>query len=172
MEENENILYLEKCCGRFLGANIAVIPNEELYPNIWWGEGEVKLFIDGDNEYPTLAGTGAEDYVGSAWELGEFINDSQGCVTRINNAVSMYRFHIKDPIYFKNDIRVEIQAMGGGTWENVKKAFESGAPCVAVTYDDGDIHQIYKKDKETELKGYVNFFRKDRYRTVAYYYKK
>lgn len=176
IEENElgknvNILNLKDCCGRFLGTNITVVPNEELYPDIWWGEGEVKVFIDGDDEYPTLVGTGAEDYVGSAWELGEFINDSTGCVTRINNSVSMYRFHINDPIYFKNDIRVEIQAMGGGHWDNVKKIFERDVPCTAVTYDDGEIHHIYKKDAESELKGYVNFFRKDHYRTVAYYYK-
>ena len=130
------------------------------------------MFIDGDNECPTLAGTGAEDYVGSAWELGEFVNDSTGCVTRINNAVSMYRFHINDPIYFKNDIRVEIQAMGGGHWDNVKKIFESDVLCTAATYDDGELHHVYKKDAKSELKGYVIFFRKDHYRVVAYYYKK
>ncbi len=159
--------------GRFLGANIAVYPDEESYPGIWWGEGEMKIYLDGDHEYPTLAGTGAEDYVGSAWELGEFINNDTGCVTRIGNAVSMYRFHADDPIFFKNEIRVELQAMGGGFWDNVKKIAGTEAPHEFVTYDDGDVHHIYKKDiNESELCGYVNFFRCDRYRTVAYYYKK
>ena len=59
-EKNVHILTLMDCRGRFLGTNITVIPNEELYPNIWWGEGEVKVFIDGDDEYPTLADTGAD----------------------------------------------------------------------------------------------------------------
>lgn len=172
LEEDVEILPLTNGCGRFLGANIAVIPNEESYPNIWWGEGEVKIYLDGDTEYPTLVGTGAEDYVGSAWELGEFINAAQGCVTRKGNAVSMYRFHIKDPVYFQRDIRVGLQAMGGGPWDNVKAITQNGAEYSFVTYDDGDIHHIYKKDFDGEIKGYVNFFRKDRYRTVAYYYKK
>lgn len=170
LEQNIKILSLQKCSGRFLGANIAVIPDEDKYHNVWWGEGEVKIYLDGDEKYPTLAGTGAEDYVGSAWELGEFINDSQGCVTKINNSVSMYRFHIRDPIYFKNEISVEIQAMGGGTWDNVKSIVEGNAPCTVVTYDDGDVHHVYKKSNDHELKGYVNFFRTDHYRIVAYYY--
>ena len=58
----------------------------------------------------------------------------------------MYRFHLNDPIYFKHDIRVEIQAMGGGLWANVKKVIERGSPCTVVTYDDGDIHSVYKKE--------------------------
>ena len=172
LENNVEILPEINGSGRFLGANIAVIPNEEKYPDIWWGEGEVKIFIDGDTDDPTLVGTGAEDYVGSAWELGEFINRDQGCVTRIGNSVSMYRFHTKDEICFNKDIRVELQAMGGGIWENVKKLADTGAPHTLVTYDDGDLHHVYKKELTEEPKGYVNFFRKDYYRTVAYYYKK
>ena len=155
-----------------MGANIAVIPDAENYPNIWWGEGEVKIYLDGDAAHPTLVGTGAEDYVGSAWELGEFINDTQGCVTRIEDAVSMYRFHVKDPIYFQESISVQLQAMGGGLWEKVKKAVEKGAPYVPVTYQDDQFHRIYKSNTDEKVKGYVNFFRVDRYRTVAYYYKK
>ena len=172
LEENVTILSVEKGAGRFLGTNIAVIPDEEKYPDTLWGEGEVKIYLDGDQDYPTLVGTGAEDYVGSAWGLGEFINDAQGCVSKINNAVSMYRFHVNDPIYFQKNIRVEIQAMGGGSWHNVKKIVQSGAPHTVVTYDDGDIHPVYKKETNEELKGYVNFFRIDHYRVFAYYYKK
>lgn len=172
LEENVNILPLTEGGGRFLGANIAVIPDEENYPNIWWGEGEVKIYLDGDREYPTLVGTGAEDYVGSAWELGEFINNTHGCVTRVGNAVSMYRFHVKDPIFFQNNICVQLQALGGGSWDAVKAVLRRGAPCSLVTYDDGDIHHIYKKDFDEAINGYVNFFRRDRYRTVAFYYKK
>ena len=170
LEKNVEILNV-KGAGRFLGTNIAVSPNEEKYGDIWWGEGEVKIFIDGDKTLPTLVGTGAEDYVGSAWELGEFINATQGCVSRIGNAVSMYRFHVNDPIFFKNDIRVELQAMGGGSSEKVKKLIQNGTPISLVSYDDGNLHPIYKQEI-TDLNGYVNFFRQDRYRTVAFYYKK
>lgn len=171
LEQDVEILPKTVGEGRFLGTSIAVIPNTELYGNVWWGEGEVKVYLDGD-EQPTLCGTGAEDYIGSAWELGEFINDAQGCVCRIGNAVSMYRFHINDEIYFKNDIRVTLQTMGGGMWASVKPILESGAPCVPVTYDDGNVHHIYKNYSGEELEGYVNFFRVDRFRLTAYYYKK
>jgi hypothetical protein len=172
LEEDISILPLTQGAGRFLGANIAVIPNETAYPNLWWGEGEVKIYLDGDSTHPTLAGTGAEDYVGSAWELGEFINEYQGCVTRIGNSVSMYRFHVLDPIFFQREICVKLQAMGGGPWDRVKTLRETHAPHTLVTYDDGDIHPIYRSTSQTEPKGYVNFFRQDHYRTVAYFYKK
>lgn len=169
LEKDIEILPKTIGTGRFLGTNIAVIPNEALYGDIWWGEGEVKIYIDGDTDFPTLAGTGAEDYIGSAWELGEFQNRTQGCVTRDKNAVSMYRFHIDDPICFENDIKVTLQAMGGGMADKVIPILQNGVP---VTYDDGDIHHVYKKEINEELKGYVNFFRRDHYRVVAYYYKK
>lgn len=106
---------------------------------------------------------------GHAWELGEFQNRTQGCVTRDKNAVSMYRFHIDDPICFEKDIKVTLQAMGGGMADKVIPILQNGVP---VTYDDGDIHHVYKKEINEELKGYVNFFRRDHYRVVAYYYKK
>ncbi len=158
--------------GRFLGANIAVTPDKDQYKDTWWGEGEVKIFIDGDGEYPTLVGTGAEDYIGSAWELGEFINRYQGCVTKDESSVSMYRFHVKDPICFQKDISVRLQAMGGGFYDKVKKVIDNGGKYALVSYDDGDLHGIYKADFEGELRGYVNFFREDSYATVAYYYLK
>ena len=170
IEKEVEILPKIKGEGRFMGTSIGVFPNEEWYGDLWWGEGEVKIYLDGDKENPTLAGTGAEDYVGSAWELSEFINDCQGCVSREKNTVSMYRFHVNDPIFFKNDISVKIQAMGGGDANKVKKVLEQGYPCIPVTYDDGDVHHIYKEEYG-EIKGYVNFFRCDRYRVTVYYYK-
>lgn len=173
LEQEIDILPLQKGPGRFLGTNIAVIPKDEWYGDLWWGESEVKIYLNGDTEYPTLAGTGAEDYIGSAWELGEFINDSTGCVTKQGNRVSMYRFHVRDPIYFSDSINVRMQTMGGGVVDKVKKVIENGYPCVPVSYDaDRELHLIYKKDETVELKGYVNFFRCDCYRIVAYYYKK
>ena len=173
LEEDIEILNHSDASGRFLGASIAVIPNDAAYGGLWWGEGEVKIYLDDDTEYPTLVGTGAEDYVGSAWELGEFINRDQGCVTKNGNSVSMYRFHYNDPVFFKENIKVTLQAMGGGSDRIVKAFEEKQAPYALVSYDDGMLHGIYKTSVSVnDIKGYTNFFRCDRYRTVAYYYVK
>lgn len=76
------------------------------------------------------------------------------------------------PICFQENIRVGLQALGGGKWDKVKAVTQNGAGHSLVTCDDGDIHHVYGKSFDREIKGYVNFFRQDRYRTVAYYYKK
>lgn len=172
LEHDVEILKLQNNIGRFLGTSIGVTPKIDWYGDLWWGEGEVKIYLDGDDEFPTLAGTGAEDYIGSAWELGEFINDCTGCVIKQSNSVSMYRFHTADPIYFSKNICVKLQTIGGGDAEKVKKVINKGYPCVPISYDDGDLHQIYRKNEAVNLKGYVNFYRCDSYRVVAYYYKK
>lgn len=57
--------------GRYLGANIGVIGGEA-YRGTWFGEGEVKVYLDGDTMLPTLSGTGTEDYIGSGWGQGEY----------------------------------------------------------------------------------------------------
>ena len=61
--------------------------------------------------------------------------------------------------------------MGCGGADKVHKAEESGAACTIVSYDDGELHVVYKTDI-TDYNGYTNFYRQDRYRTVAYFYKK
>jgi hypothetical protein len=53
--------------GRFLGCNVGV---RVLDSGLWYGEGEVKIYRDGDDTLPTICGTGLEDYVGSAWGMG------------------------------------------------------------------------------------------------------
>src|SRR6476659_5570892 len=65
--------------GRYLGTNIGLNSNLA-YENYWWGEGEVKVFLDGDTQFPTLVGTGSEDYIGTGWGQGEFFNDYSGCL--------------------------------------------------------------------------------------------
>lgn len=67
--------------GRFLGCNVGVIANP-VYEGSWWGEGEVKFRFGGE-EYPTLCGTGAEDYIGTGWGEGAFANRTQGCRSRM-----------------------------------------------------------------------------------------
>ena len=95
------------------------------FSNGWWGEGEIKFYMDGDKEFPTICGTGTEDYFGGAWGFhGETYSTpflgyplyakSEGEVPRHG----LYRWHVYDPIRFKKDLRVTIQALGW--WPNRK----------------------------------------------------
>ncbi|HBM82216.1 MAG TPA: hypothetical protein DD459_00970 [Halieaceae bacterium] len=100
--------------GRFLGAVLGVIPSDPR----WWGEGEMKVYLDGDNAFPTIAGTGAEDYVGLSWGIQPNAFLYHGASWRANNdisdtgPVSMYRWHITDPIYWREEVRVTLQQIG------------------------------------------------------------
>lgn len=100
--------------GRYLGTNIGVIVNTKEYFNTWWGEGEIKIYLDGDREFPTLAGTGTEDYVGTAWGQGQFAHLYQGSPVADERAMRwcFYRYHIPDPVYFQRDVRVTMQQIG------------------------------------------------------------
>ena len=94
--------------------------------NRWWGEGEIKFFIDGDGEFPTVCGTGTEDYFCGAYNFDvggkyvEFTTPYSGLskvgytdeTYKAQRYFNMYRFHITDPIYFEEDLRVTIQALG------------------------------------------------------------
>ncbi len=93
----------------------------------WWGEGEIKFYLDGDGAWPTICGTGTEDYFGGAWnfehprgEYGAYSTPFLGLPQIIQpdglyasqQRFGMYRFHIMDPIRFGDDLRVTIQALG------------------------------------------------------------
>jgi hypothetical protein len=93
----------------------------------WWGEGEIKFYMDGDTEWPTIAGTGTEDYFGGAWnfehpqgQYGAFSTAFLGLpqviipdgLYKSQQRFGMYRWHIQDPIRFRDDLRVTIQALG------------------------------------------------------------
>ena len=90
----------------------------------WWGEGEIKFYMDGDSEYPTICGTGTEDYFGGAWCFGDtFSTPFLGYPLWQREDVrvpkhGLYRWHIMDPIRFKSDLKVTIQALGW--WPNGK----------------------------------------------------
>lgn len=112
--------------GRFLGCNLG----NRLHPalrKMWWGEGEVKVYLDGDTDYPTLCGTGTEDYVGSAYGQGHFVNSYQGnqYISKEKDAYGFYRFHIPDPIYFYQDIKVDIQVMAGPSYGMILDAMDA-----------------------------------------------
>ena len=94
--------------------------------NGWWGEGEIKFYLDGDGEFPTICGTGTEDYFGGAydWEVdGQYVEYSTPFLGmhqvlrpdgtyRAQHRHAMYRWHVMDPIRFTQDLRVTIQALG------------------------------------------------------------
>jgi hypothetical protein len=110
--------------GRFLGCNVGV---RVIDPGNWYGEGEVKIYRDGDSDLPTICGTGLEDYVGSAWGLGPHASlyagaplaigppstgpDLEGLATTVD-LVGFYRWHLADPVMFARDLRVTVQQIG------------------------------------------------------------
>ncbi|MGQ9809143.1 MAG: glycoside hydrolase family 172 protein [Armatimonadota bacterium] len=92
----------------------------------WWGEGEIKFYLDGDGEFPTICGTGTEDYFCGSYnfDIGgqycEFTTPYSGLCQIIRpdgtyqsqQRFGMYRWHIMDPVRFEQDLRVTIQALG------------------------------------------------------------
>ena len=111
MAEDYVILDGVKGKGRYLGVNVGIV-DRYAGKGIWWGEGEVKMYIDGDEEYPTICGTGSEDYVGSGWGLGQFHAQEMGAPLIKDQFVSYYRFHVRDPVYFNEDFKVTVQQIG------------------------------------------------------------
>ena len=109
--------------GHFVGTYLAWGVNN----NGWWGEGEVKFYLDGDADFPTICGTGTEDYFGGAWnfehpkgEYGLFSAPFSGLpqvikpdgLYRAQQRFGIYRWHIMDPVRFHEDLRVTVQALG------------------------------------------------------------
>ena len=102
--------------GRYLGCNIGVIADAAKYGCAWWGEGEVKIYLDGDTEYPTLCGTGTEDYIVTSWGTGQYALPWYGCpiADSARMQFGFYRLHGFDPIYFRREMRITIQQIGYG----------------------------------------------------------
>ena len=103
--------------GRYLGCNVGVRSIDPYGEPFWFGEGEMKIYVDGDAKWPTLVGTGTEDLVGAAWGLGRFDHLYQGCMLsqKENGVWGFFRHHVPDPVYFHRSLRVTLQQMAGGT---------------------------------------------------------
>ena len=100
------ILPERKNKGRYIGAVIGI---RNTHPGQWWGEGEIKVYMDGDTEFPTICGTGSEDYVGLSYGMQQTPYFYNGCNLTDKNFVSMYRWHLPDPIAWQKDCRITIQ---------------------------------------------------------------
>jgi hypothetical protein len=105
----------------------------------WWGEGEIKFYMDGDTDFPTICGTGTEDYFGGAWcfvedngQYGAYSTPFLGMPQIIKpdglyqsqQRFGLYRWHVMDPIRFKQDLRVTIQALGWRSSMMQQRPFE------------------------------------------------
>jgi len=143
--------------GRYLGAVIGVRKGCANVPSQWWGEGEVKMYFDGEAQ-PTICGTGAEDYVGCAWGLSEVCTPEQGCVFENGyiGLFSMYRWHISDPICFKDSFRITIMQLGYGETDEAQALL-------------GDDFRTNSADGSVE-RPYCMYDRSDDYCSVAYWY--
>jgi len=96
--------------------------------NGWWGEGEIKFFMDGDKQFPTIAGTGTEDYFCGSYNFENkekrqyepFTTPYTGLIQVIKpdglyqsqQRFGLYRWHLTDPVRFETDLKVTIQALG------------------------------------------------------------
>ncbi|MEO7990132.1 MAG: glycoside hydrolase family 172 protein [Chryseolinea sp.] len=130
-KENYTIVDHIKGKGHYVGTYMAY----ESHDNGWWGEGEIKFFMDGDEKFPTICGTGTEDYFCGSYDFDtkrkvadglevtdytEFSTPYAGLPQvikgdghyKIMQRFGMYRWHITDPIRFENDLKVTIQALG------------------------------------------------------------
>ncbi len=124
------------------GHYVGTVLSKTQSSNGWWGEGEIKFFMDGDGEFPTICGTGTEDYFGGAWNfwgpdgmekvyntpfLGlPFVRHEPNTVP----AADLYRWHIMDPVRFESDLKVTLQALGwwpNGKFEPLRDDFSSVA---------------------------------------------
>jgi len=113
--------------------------------NGWWGEGEIKFYIDGDKEYPTICGTGTEDYFGGSydWEVdGRYVEYSTPFLGmhqvirpdglyNSQHRHAMYRWHVMDPIRFEQDLRVTIQSLG---WRSEGRFYPGQNDICSVAY--------------------------------------
>jgi hypothetical protein len=163
--------------GRFLGMNVGVIA-DTIYETSWWGEGEVKMYIDSDVEFPTLVGTGSEDYIGTAWGQGQYAHRYQGCplADEENKQWCFYRYHVPDPVYFQTGIKVTYQQIGGEMTPFVRRLKNKGARIIPVSVANEKFHKLLEMNPVPDLmapsfpQGWTNYYREDDLSSTAYFY--
>jgi hypothetical protein len=174
------ILPLVRGRGRYIGANVGVAANPA-YARTWWGEGEVKIFVDGDKDHPTLVGTGSEDYVGAGWGLHRFIQSYQGAPLADEKAQqwAFYRYHVPDPIYFEAGCEVTLQQIGGGKTAQVVALEKAGValrPLTLALPGGKPVVKLLASKTPPDLSdpaladGWTTFYRSDDVSATAYVY--
>ena len=161
------ILPLVKGKGRFLGCNVGVRTVGSYKEPVWFGEGEMKIYLDGDTRYPTLVGTGTEDLVGSAWGLGKFNHLYQGCLLneKEDGVWGFYRYHLVEPVYFHKDIRVDLQQISGLMTSEYEKQMKPEDYPELV-----DTHQRFNPQKDSTPDKWGNFESPQDVCATAYWY--
>lgn len=146
--------------GQFVGVYMAWGVNN----NGWWGEGEIKFFMDGDTEFPTICGTGTEDYFCGSYNFDrdgqykEFCTPYSGLhqvirpdgTYKSQQRFGLYRWHILDPIRFEKDLKITIQDLGwrhGGRYLPQKSDISS----VAFWYQTNPHSKFPKLPKWEEI---------------------
>jgi len=160
--------------GRFLGCHLGFRSNPD-YSGAWWGEGEVKIYVDGDRELPSLCGTGTEDYIGSGYGQDVFSHLYQGNTFSTEQAAyhkdaySFYRLHIPDPVYFKTDIRATIQVMGGPTYPEMIAMLDRNPDLKLMKAGNGKEYYTREElEADPKAAGYLE--RTDDWCATAYWY--
>lgn len=129
--------------GQYVGTYMAI----GVHNNGWWGEGEIKFYIDGDKNYPTIAGTGTEDYFCGSYDFEnqvthqyqQFSTAYSGLhqvikpdgLYKSQERFGMYRWHIMDPVRFENDLKVTIQDLG---WQSGGRYLPQESDIITVAY--------------------------------------
>ena len=147
--------------GQYVGTYLAL----EVHNPGWWGEGEIKFFLDGDKDWPTICGTGTEDYFCGSYDFSirethppatpgdkpletkkyqTFSTPYAGLVQVLppdqiyqpDQRFGLYRWHIADPVRFQNDLRVTIQALG----------WQKGGKYLQLDYDISSVAFWYQQE--------------------------
>jgi hypothetical protein len=137
--------------GQYVGTYLAW----EVHSPGWWGEGEIKFFMDGDKEFPTICGTGTEDYFCGSYDFDTTGPDGKRHYTPFSTPYTgltqvlppdkheepgqrfgLYRWHIADPVRFEKDLKVTIQALG----------WQSGGRYLPLEDDIASVGYWYQKE--------------------------
>ncbi len=127
--------------GQYVGTYLAW----GVHNNGWWGEGEIKFYMDGDSKFPTINGTGTEDYFGGSYDFEsngkyqEFTTPYSGLhqvirpdgLYKSQMRFGMYRWHIMDPVRFERTLKVTIQDLG---WKSGGRYLQQQSDISSVVY--------------------------------------
>ena len=174
------VLPVVKGRGRYLGTVVGVRTGPS-YGDTWWGEGEMKLVLNGGASQDTLVGTGTEDYIGTGWGQGAYIHRYQGSPIADGKSRrwTFYRWHVPDPIFFDTSCAVSWQQIGGAPKADVIKMLSSGVALRPISIDPKDRATFVKLlernpapavDSAGLPDGWVNFYRRDDVSATVYLY--